>query len=58
MSSPPRSRRCSPRHAPARAGDAAVGKALADSAGVENPEERMVPGRIDPTALAHLRTRP
>ena len=29
--------------------------ALADWAGIENLEERMVPGRIDPLVLAHLR---
>jgi uncharacterized Ntn-hydrolase superfamily protein len=32
--------------------------ALADWAGIENLEERIVPGRIDPLVLAHLRTRP
>jgi len=31
--------------------------ALADWAGIENLEERMVPGRIDPLVLAHLRAR-
>ena len=31
--------------------------ALADWAGIENLEERMVPGRIDPLVLAHLRSR-
>jgi uncharacterized Ntn-hydrolase superfamily protein len=31
-------------------------QALADWAGVENLEERIVPGRIDPLVLAHLRT--
>ncbi|MEV4629751.1 DUF1028 domain-containing protein [Micromonospora sp. NPDC049523] len=45
-------------HAPADAGDAAVDAALTDWAGVENLEERMVPGRIDPVVLAHLRGRP
>ncbi|MFK3985654.1 DUF1028 domain-containing protein [Micromonospora sp. NPDC050397] len=45
-------------YAPARPGDAGVDAALADWAGVENLEERMVPGRIDPIVLAHLRTRP
>ncbi|MFI6763427.1 DUF1028 domain-containing protein [Micromonospora sp. NPDC050417] len=45
-------------HAPAEAGDAAVDAALADWAGVENLEERMVPGRIDPVVLSHLRSRP
>jgi hypothetical protein len=28
---------------------------LADWAGVENLEERLVPGRIDPLVLEHLR---
>jgi uncharacterized Ntn-hydrolase superfamily protein len=36
---------------------AAVEAALADWAGVENLEERVVPGRIDPLVLAHLRAR-
>ena len=36
-------------------GDAGVGGALADWAGIENLEERIVPGRIDPLVLAHLR---
>jgi uncharacterized Ntn-hydrolase superfamily protein len=31
--------------------------ALADWAGIENLEERIVPGRIDPLVLAHLRSR-
>jgi hypothetical protein len=31
--------------------------ALADWAGVENLEERMVPGMIDPVVLAHLQRR-
>jgi uncharacterized Ntn-hydrolase superfamily protein len=31
--------------------------ALADWAGIENLEERMVPGHIDPLVLAHLRAR-
>jgi uncharacterized Ntn-hydrolase superfamily protein len=31
--------------------------ALADWAGIENLEERMIPGRIDPLVLAHLRSR-
>ncbi len=31
--------------------------ALADWAGIENLEERIVPGRIDPLVLAHLRRR-
>jgi uncharacterized Ntn-hydrolase superfamily protein len=35
-----------------------VDAALATWAGVENLEERLVPGRIDPVVLAHLRTRP
>lgn len=34
----------------------ALDAALADWAGVENLEERMVPGHIDPLVLAHLRT--
>jgi uncharacterized Ntn-hydrolase superfamily protein len=34
---------------------AALDKALADWAGVENLEERMVAGRLDPLVLAHLR---
>ena len=34
----------------------ALDAALAAWAGVENLEERMVPGRIDPLVLAHLRT--
>jgi uncharacterized Ntn-hydrolase superfamily protein len=33
----------------------ALDAALADWAGVENLEERLVPGRIDPLVLAHLR---
>jgi uncharacterized Ntn-hydrolase superfamily protein len=40
--------------------DPAVGgldAALADWAGIENLEERIVPGRIDPLVLAHLRAR-
>jgi uncharacterized Ntn-hydrolase superfamily protein len=32
-------------------------QALADWAGVENLEERIVPGRIDPLVLDHLRSR-
>ncbi len=36
-------------------GDAGVDDALADWAGIENLEERIVPGRIDPLVLAHLR---
>ena len=31
--------------------------ALADWAGIENLEERMVPGHVDPLVLAHLRAR-
>jgi len=34
----------------------ALDAALASWAGVENLEERLVPGRIDPLVLAHLRT--
>jgi uncharacterized Ntn-hydrolase superfamily protein len=34
-----------------------VDSALAAWAGVENLEERLVPGRIDPVVLAHLRAR-
>jgi uncharacterized Ntn-hydrolase superfamily protein len=39
------------------AGDAAadLDRALASWAGVENLEERLVPGRIDPLVLDHLR---
>jgi uncharacterized Ntn-hydrolase superfamily protein len=36
-------------------GDAGVDDALADWAGIENLEERIVPGRIDPLVLGHLR---
>jgi uncharacterized Ntn-hydrolase superfamily protein len=36
-------------------GDAGVDGALADWAGIENLEERIVPGRIDPLVLAQLR---
>jgi uncharacterized Ntn-hydrolase superfamily protein len=36
--------------------DADLDAALASWAGVENLEERLVPGRIDPLVLAHLRT--
>jgi uncharacterized Ntn-hydrolase superfamily protein len=36
-------------------GHAGVDHALADWAGIENLEERIVPGRIDPLVLAHLR---
>jgi uncharacterized Ntn-hydrolase superfamily protein len=36
--------------------DADLDRALADWSGVENLEERLVPGRIDPLVLAHLRT--
>src|SRR5438067_1003075 len=35
--------------------DRKLDAALASWAGVENLEERMVPGRIDPLVLAHLR---
>ncbi|MEV0271795.1 MAG: DUF1028 domain-containing protein [Hamadaea sp.] len=35
--------------------DADLDVALADWAGIENLEERMIPGRIDPLVLAHLR---
>ncbi|NUR72597.1 MAG: DUF1028 domain-containing protein [Hamadaea sp.] len=35
--------------------DADLDAALADWAGIENLEERMVPGKIDPMVLAHLR---
>ena len=35
--------------------DAGLDAALADWAGIENLEERIVPGRIDPLVLAHLR---
>jgi uncharacterized Ntn-hydrolase superfamily protein len=41
-------------HDPAAGG---VDAALADWAGIENLEERIVPGRIDPLVLAHLRAR-
>lgn len=45
----------------AAAGHAPTGSdldtALADWAGVENLEERLVPGRIDPLVLVHLRAR-
>ncbi|MFC0002987.1 DUF1028 domain-containing protein [Micromonospora siamensis] len=37
-------------------GVAGLDDALASWAGVENLEERLVPGRIDPIVLAHLRT--
>jgi hypothetical protein len=33
-----------------------LGTALEGWAGIENLEERMVPGRIDPLVLDHLRT--
>jgi len=39
----------------AEPGSAALDVALADWAGIENLEERMVPGHIDPRVLAHLR---
>jgi uncharacterized Ntn-hydrolase superfamily protein len=42
---------------PADGSPAAVEAALAGWAGVENLEERMVPGSIDPLVLAHLRAR-
>lgn len=35
--------------------DAGLDAALADWAGIENLEERIIPGRIDPLVLAHLR---
>ena len=38
-----------------RAPTAGLDAALADWAGIENLEERMVAGRIDPLVLAHLR---
>ena len=38
-----------------QAGPAGLDAALADWAGIENLEERIVPGRIDPLVLAHLR---
>jgi uncharacterized Ntn-hydrolase superfamily protein len=37
------------------AGEAGLDAALADWAGIENYEERLVPGRIDPLVLAKLR---
>ncbi|HEY2946790.1 MAG TPA: DUF1028 domain-containing protein [Micromonosporaceae bacterium] len=44
---------------PSRGTDgAALDAALADWAGVENLEERIVAGRIDPLVLAHLRGQP
>jgi uncharacterized Ntn-hydrolase superfamily protein len=36
--------------------DPDLDRALSDWSGVENLEERLVPGRIDPLVLAHLRT--
>jgi hypothetical protein len=36
-------------------GSADLDAALADWAGIENLEERVVPGLIDPLVLAHLR---
>jgi uncharacterized Ntn-hydrolase superfamily protein len=39
-------------------GPAELDAALASWAGVENLEERLVPGRIDPLVLTHLRTTP
>jgi Uncharacterized conserved protein len=38
-----------------RPGPGGLDDALADWAGIENLEERMVPGHIDPLVLAHLR---
>jgi uncharacterized Ntn-hydrolase superfamily protein len=35
--------------------DADLDKALADWAGIENYEERLLPGRIDPVVLEQLR---
>ncbi|MBX6749216.1 MAG: DUF1028 domain-containing protein, partial [Micromonosporaceae bacterium] len=40
-----------------RPGPGGLDDALADWAGIENLEERMVPGHIDPLVLAHLRSR-
>jgi uncharacterized Ntn-hydrolase superfamily protein len=42
-------------HRPADAGAAALQAALASWAGVQNLEERLVPGRLDPVVLDHLR---
>jgi uncharacterized Ntn-hydrolase superfamily protein len=42
-------------HPPAGDGAGALDRALADWAGVENLEERLVAGRIDPLVLEHLR---
>jgi hypothetical protein len=38
-------------------GGESLDQVLADWAGIENLEERMVPGAIDPLVLAHLRVR-
>jgi Putative peptidoglycan binding domain len=38
--------------------EAGLDAALAAWAGIENLEERVVAGRIDPLVLAHLRDRP
>jgi uncharacterized Ntn-hydrolase superfamily protein len=40
-----------------RTGPGGLEQALASWAGIENLEERMVPGHIDPLVLAHLRAR-
>jgi hypothetical protein len=40
---------------PSGPGVAALDEALASWAGIENLEERVVPGAIDPLVLAHLR---
>jgi uncharacterized Ntn-hydrolase superfamily protein len=42
-------------HPVAEPTSAALDAALADWAGIENLEERIVPGKIDPLVLAHLR---
>jgi uncharacterized Ntn-hydrolase superfamily protein len=42
-------------HAPADSSRAALEAALASWAGMENLEERLVPGRLDPVVLEHLR---
>ncbi len=43
-------------HSPADPSTAALEAALASWAGMENLEERLVPGRLDPVVLDHLRT--
>jgi uncharacterized Ntn-hydrolase superfamily protein len=45
-------------HGAAGDGVADLDAALASWAGVENLEERLVPGRVDPLVLAHLRAAP